>query len=69
MKENTPKFRLIQEINHVNKDVYYWTENASGNVVNNSMTKDSAAAEKIYAIICKNGTTVTRTTINEYHEA
>ena len=69
MKENIPKFRLIKEVNHVNGDTYYWTIDASGSVIDNSMTKDSAAAERIYEIICENGTTVTRTTINEYHEA
>ena len=65
-----PKFRLIQEVNHVNKDIYYWTIDAEGVPVDNSMTKDSAAAEKIYEIICKTGGhTVTRTTIKEYYEA
>ena len=69
MEKNTPKFRLIKEVNHVNNDTYYWTVNASGNVVDNSMTKDYPTALRIYEIICKNGTTVTRTTINEYNEA
>ena len=61
------KYRLIKEVNHVNNDIYYWTIDSSGELVDKSMSKDETKAKELFDIICKNdGKLVTRTTIKEY---